>query len=64
MAGNSYTFDGVTVAPGATVTLYTGSGTDTDDTVYWGRSAAVWNNSGDTVFLADADGNTVVEYGY
>jgi len=63
-AGNSYTFDGVTVAPGATVTLYTGSGTDTDDTVYWGRSAAVWNNSGDTVFLADADGNTVVEYGY
>ncbi|ELZ49805.1 nuclease [Halorubrum coriense DSM 10284] len=63
-AGNSYTFDGVTVAPGGAVALYTGSGTDTDDTVYWGRGAAVWNNDGDTVFLADADGNTVVEYGY
>ena len=63
-AGNSYTFGGVTVDPGATITLYTGSGTDTDDTVYWGRGAAVWNNGGDTVFVDDPDGNTVVQYSY
>ncbi|MDV7348732.1 lamin tail domain-containing protein [Halorubrum distributum] len=61
---NSYTFSGVSADPGATITLYTGSGNDTDDTVYWGRGSPVWNNGGDTVFVTDPDGNTVVEYSY
>jgi len=62
---NSYAFSGIAVDPGATVTLYTGTGTDTDDTVYWGRTgSAVWNNGGDTVFLEDPDGTLVIEYPY
>ncbi|MFY4815570.1 DUF4350 domain-containing protein [Haloarcula sp. AONF1] len=61
---NSYTFDAVTVDPGATITLYTGSGTDSDSEVYWGRGGGVWNNGGDTVFVDDPDGNTVVEHSY
>ena len=65
-ADNSYTFGAVSVDPGATVTLYTGSSTDTDtdSEVYWGRGQGVWNNGGDTVFVTDPDGNTVVEYEY
>ncbi|EMA57402.1 nuclease [Halorubrum distributum JCM 13561] len=61
---NSYTFSGISVDPGATITLYTGTGDDTEDTVYWGRGSPVWNNGGDTVFVTGPDGNTVVEYGY
>jgi hypothetical protein len=61
---NDYTFGAVTVDPGATITLYTGSGTDTDSEVYWGRGGGVWNNGGDTVFVDDPDGNTVVEHDY
>ena len=61
---NSYTFDAVTVDPGATITLYTGTGTDSDGEVYWGRGGGVWNNTGDTVFVDDPDGNTVVEHSY
>ena len=34
---NGYAFGAVTVDPGATITLYTGSGSDTDSEVYWGR---------------------------
>ncbi|WP_206662558.1 DUF4350 domain-containing protein [Halorubrum sp. BOL3-1] len=61
---NSYTFSGVSVDPGATITLYTGTGDDTDDTVYWGRGNGVWNNGGDTVSVTDPDGNLVVEHSY
>jgi hypothetical protein len=61
---NDYTFGAVTVDPGAAITLYTGSGSDTDSEVYWGRGGGVWNNGGDTVFVDDPDGNTVVEHDY
>ena len=64
-ADNSYTFGAVSVDPGATITLYTGTGSDTDDTVYWGRTGtAIWNNGGDTVFVEDTDENLVLEYSY
>jgi len=46
--------------PNATVTLRTGSGADTADTLYWGRDGAVWNNGGDTVTVA-RDGEVVLE---
>ncbi|WP_198951547.1 DUF4350 domain-containing protein [Halorubrum salipaludis] len=62
---NSYTFGAVSVDPGATITLYTGTGTDTDDTVYWGRTgSAIWNNGGDTVYVEDPDGTLVIEHSY
>ncbi|MEF8842536.1 MAG: lamin tail domain-containing protein [Haloarculaceae archaeon] len=63
-AGHGYTFDSFTLQPGERVTLYTGSGTDTGTSVYWGRSSAVWNNDGDTVTVRDADGDVVAERSY
>ncbi|WP_396612674.1 lamin tail domain-containing protein [Haloferax sp. S1W] len=64
-AGASYTFaDGTELPAGETLTLYTGSGTDTQNEVYWGRSSAVWNNGGDTVTITNAAGETVVSYTY
>jgi len=63
-AGHRYAFENLTLDPGAAVTLYTGQGTDTESERYWGRSGAVWNNGGDTVFVRDAAGDLVLERSY
>ncbi len=64
-AGKEYTFSsGFTLESGTTVTLRTGSGTDTETDLYWGASNPVWNNGGDTVIIRTADGERmlVAEY--
>ncbi|HKJ58923.1 MAG TPA: lamin tail domain-containing protein, partial [Halobacteriales archaeon] len=64
-AGHSYQFPGwFDLAPGATVTLYTGSGEDSAGALYWGAPDAVWNNAGDAVVVTNASGAVVVEYEY
>ena len=42
-----------------TVTIYTGKGKNTANKLYWGRSAYVWNNEGDTAYLYNAQGKLV-----
>jgi micrococcal nuclease len=56
--------DGVTLRPGEQLTVFTGSGTDTDDSLYWGANSPVWNNDGDVVYVDTANDTTVVEYEY
>ncbi|AJF27423.1 endonuclease [Haloarcula hispanica] len=63
-AGHQYAFTDLTLDPNASVTLYTGSGTDTDTERYWGRNGAVWNNDGDTVVVRNASGETVLRQSY
>ena len=64
-AGHSYTFsDGTTLAPGETLTLHTGSGTDTKTNRYWGNGRPIWNNDGDTVFVRTDEGRIVLEVEY
>jgi micrococcal nuclease len=61
-SGHSYTFPAdFALGPGETVTLRTGAGEDTADTLYWGSDSAVWNNGGDTV-VVERDGETVLRY--
>ena len=63
--GWGYTFPQFTLAPGATVRVRTGCGTNSTTDLYWCKDeTAVWNNDGDTVFLFDADGNLVAQYSY
>ncbi|WP_049987922.1 lamin tail domain-containing protein [Halobellus rufus] len=63
--GHEYTFaEGTTLAPDAELTLRTGSGSDTDSTVYWGADGAIWNNDGDVVVVRDASGSTVLRRSY
>ncbi len=45
--------------PGATVTIHTGSGTDTATDLYWGSKRAIWNNKGDVVYLYGPNKNLV-----
>lgn len=56
-----YTFPSFTLDSQATVTLYTGEGTDTASELYWGSDSQVWNNDGDTAYLSDASGELVDE---
>lgn len=64
-AGHTYTFpDGTSLAPGATVTLHSGSGSDTTSDRYWGASSAIWNNGGDTVTVKDDTGTLVTSKSY
>jgi endonuclease YncB( thermonuclease family) len=57
--------DGFTLDANDQVTLFSGTGTDTDTELYWGRTGtAVWNNGGDTVFVTDDEGTTVIEESY
>jgi micrococcal nuclease len=64
-ASHRYRFSDLRLDPGGSVTLFTGCGTDDDTRRYWCVSgSAVWNNSGDTVFLRDARGNIVVSSSY
>jgi micrococcal nuclease len=55
---------GTTVAPGDSLTIHTGDGSDTATDVYWGRASPVWNNDGDTVTVRDDRDDTVAVMTY
>jgi competence protein ComEC len=64
-AGKTYTFpEEYTLAAGATVTLHTGNGTDTETDLYWDAGTQVWNNAGDTVTVRNSEGTVVREEMY
>jgi competence protein ComEC len=64
-AGATYTVpEGVTLAAGEQLTLRTGSGTDTETELHWGRESPVWNNDGDVVTVTTAAGDVVIQETY
>ena len=64
-ADHTYTFSsGVSLGAGETITLHTGSGSDSASDVYWGRSSAVWNNGGDTVYVRTGTGTQAATRSY
>ena len=62
--GHTYTFPEFTLPAGAHALLHSGSGIDSLTDLYWGRSVAVWNNGGDTVFLYNEAWDLVDEHSY
>ncbi|MEE9150950.1 MAG: lamin tail domain-containing protein [Thermoplasmata archaeon] len=63
-ANNFYVFTTFFLVNSSSVTLYTGSGTDTLTQVYWGSSKPIWNNDGDTLYLRDSHGYLVTFVSY
>ena len=64
-ADHRYTFpEGFTLEAGATVTLHTGSGTDTATELYWGAGSPIWNNAGDTITVRNSNDTVVLEETY
>jgi Lamin Tail Domain len=63
-AQHTYGFPAFTLVPGATVRVWSGTGTDDAENLHWGRRQAVWNNTGDIATLRDAAGNKVSRFAY
>jgi micrococcal nuclease len=64
-AGHTYRVpDGTELAPDERRRLYTGSGTDTGDGLYWDADGAVWNNEGDTILVRNETGAVVLRRTY
>lgn len=62
-AGAYYEFpDGFILPANDIVFVYTGTGTDTDIALYWGRPVEAWDNTGDIATLMDDEGTVVAEY--
>ena len=59
-----YVFSDFTLGAGDTVTLWSGSGSDDAQNVYWDQPLQVWNQEGDTIRIFDADGNLVLQHSY
>ena len=59
-----YRFPAFHLAAGATVKVHTGSGSDTAGNLYWHASGYIWNNTGDTAVLKNANGSTVDRCSY
>jgi competence protein ComEC len=57
---HTYSFPSTyTLKSKATVTIYTGRGTNSATKLYWGSGAFIWNNDGDTAYLYNAQGTLV-----
>lgn len=52
------------IDPGDELTVYTGTGEDTDDAIYAGLEGDVLGDDGDTVVLLDAAGSEVARFTY
>ena len=61
---HTYTFPAFTLPAGATVVLWTKTGTNEAGNLYWGNRAAIWNNTGDTAVLRDAAGTEISRFSY
>ena len=64
LIGHTYTFPEFALNPAMHVRIHTGTGENTATDLYWGRGNAVWNNTGDTVYLYDDARSLVDEYEY
>jgi hypothetical protein len=64
IANHVYTFPAFTLGAGATVRVWTNSGSNNATNLYWGSDAAIWNNTGDTAILQNAQGTEIDRYSY
>jgi hypothetical protein len=57
--GHVYKFPKFTLKPGKSVTLHTGSGSNTAANKFWRQDFYVWNNTGDRAILKTKSGSLV-----
>ena len=63
-AHHRYLFPNIILEAGATVTLRTCLGKNTQSELFWGSRSPIWNNNGDTIFIRDSQGQLVLSYIY
>ncbi len=57
---NIYTFPEYILPIDEVVMLHTGSGSNTDNEIFWNKKGAVWNNKGDAIYLRDEEEKLVL----
>jgi hypothetical protein len=63
-ASHVYSFPTFSLAAGAYVKIHTGSGGNTAGDLYWHSPGYIWNNTGDTATLQNANGSVVDSCAY
>jgi len=58
-SNHQYIFPSFILKAGSTVTVHTGSGTNTETELYWGSGSPLWNNDGDTAYLYNKGGELI-----
>ena len=61
---HTYTFPSFTLKAEQMVTVYTGSGTNTQSSLYWGSGSPIWTNDGDTACLYSQTAELVDRYSW
>jgi competence protein ComEC len=59
---HTYVFPDFNLKAGATVKIHSGTGSNSDEDLYWNRSTSIWNNGGDLATLVDASGFVISSY--
>jgi endonuclease YncB( thermonuclease family) len=59
-----YLFPNFVLGPDAKVSVRTGVGQNTATDLYWGSRTAIWNDTGDTIFIKDTKGRLVLSHVY
>jgi len=62
--GHKFTFPDIIFDTDDTLFVYSGSGTNAENKIFWGSRSPIWNNAGDTLYLKDPNGNIVLTYSY
>jgi hypothetical protein len=63
-ARHRFIFPSFRLRSGFGVAVWTKAGIADDENLFWGRRAAVWNNTGDTAVLSDSSGMQVAQFSY
>lgn len=59
-----YTFPDFTLTENTSVTIFSGKGANTQNSLYWNSKDPIWNNDSDTLYLRTASGELAIEYTY
>jgi hypothetical protein len=63
-ASHIYPFPSFSLAAGGYVKVHTGSGSNTAGNLYWRSAGYIWNNTGDTATLRNANGTLIDQCSY
>jgi micrococcal nuclease len=61
---NMFTFPEFELKANAEVTLFSGSGKNTNSEIFWNSKYSIWNNEGDSLYLRDKEGNLILFKSY
>lgn len=59
-----YVFPEFVLGPEAAVTLYSGQGQDSELNLYWNSEVPVWDDTSDTLYLRNPNGNLIIKRHY